>query len=134
MPTVAPFGQIVEAAVLARHERIAGRPARRHGDEFETRLGDRGKVFQAVDGDIGAVFVQGGLDRLREDAEAAHRGQGRGLVAVAVRLDEDEFDRRGATTGRSFAATKLACHRASGLPRVPSRSAEFMTSPPRCAA
>ena len=34
---------------------------------------------------------------------------------------------RGATTGRSRSATWFACHSASGLPRVPSRSGEFMT-------
>ena len=50
--------------------------------------------------DIGPAIEQCVLDGLREHAEAAHRGERGGLVAVAVRFDQDEFDRRGATIGR----------------------------------
>jgi hypothetical protein len=45
-----------------------------------------------VNRDVRAAVEKGVLDRLREDAEPAHRGERGRLVAVAVRLDEDEFD------------------------------------------
>ena len=42
--------------------------------------------------DIDAAIGQRVLNGLGEDAEAAHVRERGGLIAVAVRLDEDEFD------------------------------------------
>ena len=93
MPTVAPFGRSSKRRYL--WETKASPVGPRGGAAARSvpvgRLGRQ--VLEAVDGDVGPAVEEGLLDGLGEDAEPAHRGEGGGLVAVAVRLDQDEFDR-----------------------------------------
>ena len=57
----------------------------------------------------------------------ADGGQGRVPVAVALGLDLDQVDVATGWCRRSCPATHSACQRASGLPRVPIRTALAMS-------
>jgi hypothetical protein len=83
--------QVFESLVFLGNERIAGRPPRRDGRQFQARHRDRRQVFQAMDRDVDAIGEEGVLNGLGEDAEAAHRGNRPVLDHVAVGLDDDDF-------------------------------------------
>ena len=84
--------QQAERRELLRHERIGWRFTWRKAGDHEARRQPRGKIFEAVHGEVRTTFEQRFLDLLHEETLAANLIKGAVLDAVALRDDLEFVD------------------------------------------
>ena len=73
--------------MFRRNEGVADRATTWHCGKDGSFAMERGQILQTVDGDVCGAVEQCDLDRLREDAKAAHVAECSRLIAVAMRVD-----------------------------------------------